>query len=232
MKTNHFNWSNLFKEKNPGEFLAGDGTLWGEGQGPDNPGRIEWLKIGNQIRNTTTNSKKIKIGELGFGAAIDFQMWKNNGLLKSTPNSTIEYYGLDVTPEFCALAASNHPEMKVTLINGYDIPYHTHFFDCFYMRHVLEHQENYRWQLREVFRVTKENIIINFFIPLSDLDFDEIKYDDIFYHNKLSKKLFYKFCNKYGWEEERTVTHITENSTDQVLILRRIRKPPTCFITT
>jgi len=214
MKNNHFNWDYALEGVNVNEFLSGGTSLWGKNQGFDNVGRQHWLSYVQAL------SRPIKICELGFGGGVDFQLLKDAGEL-----SSIDMYGLDVTMKFCQHAALKFPEIKVTHINGEDIPFADKFFDVFYMRHVLEHQKNYRWQLREAFRVTAKEMVINFFLPLTDAMVDEIKFDNIFYHNQYSKPLFEKFCNKYGWEivsDTNHVTHIDDvEYTDEVVILRR-----------
>jgi len=214
MKSNHFNWSYLFEDSSVDSFLKEE-RHWGQGQGPDNPGRQAWL---NRVKAL---SRPAIIGELGPGIGVDYGLLQDSGLL-----SGITYHALDVTPEFCVHLAKTYPDLKVTNINGYDIPFTDCYFDVFYMRHVLEHQENYRWQLREIFRVTRNEIFINFFLPLTESPADNIKFDNIFYHNQYSKTLFEKFCSKYGWviNSDTTNTTIIDDVeySDEIVVLYKV----------
>jgi len=218
MKTSHFNWDYAVENTNVEDFLSGGESLWGYNQGFENEGRQHWLRYLKAFPKPADS--KLKVCELGFGAGVDLQLLKESGQLQY-----IEMYGVDVTTKFCQHAALKFPEIKVTQINGYDIPFPDKFFDVLYMRHVLEHQENYRWQLREAFRVTSKELFINFFIPLTSEPVDEIVFDNIFYHNKYSRKLLETFCDKYGWEITNTHTYVKRKDeadyVDQVVVLRR-----------
>ena len=215
MKTSHFNWDYAVESTNVEDFLSGGESLWGTNQGFDNEGRQQWLRYVQALEPGT------KVCELGFGAGVDFQLLKDAGQL-----SKLTMHGLDVTAKFCQHAALKFPEVTITHINGYDIPFPDKYFDVFYMRHVLEHQENYRWQLREAFRVTAKEMVINFFISLTNEPVDEICFDNIFYHNKYSRALFSSFCNRYGWDFAESTVHVMRKDetdyVDQFVLLRRL----------
>lgn len=214
MKNRGYNWSYLFEDSAVDGFLKDD-RLWGQAQDASNPGRQAWL------RHVTNTPKPVIVGELGPGIGTDYKLVSDNADM-----SGVTYHALDVTPEFCTHLAKTYPNLKVTLVDGYNLPFTSQYFDLFYMRHVLEHQENYRWQLREVFRVTSKEIFITFFLPLTGEPVDEISFDNVFYHNKYSFSLFEKFCNKYKWGVAESTNYVSKvgdvDYTDQVVILRRI----------
>lgn len=220
MKNTGFNWSNLFEDATPEKFLQEHG-LWGEGQGLDNPGRMFWIEyITKKIKDVTFyNMEQFRFLEIGFGSGADYLNMDQHNLLD---DPYIHYYGADVTPEFCQLAAKNMPKAKaITLINGTELPYEDNFFSIVYMRHVLEHQSNYRWLMRECFRICSDEIFINFFLPPTANETDDIHFDNVFYHNRYSKKLFINFCNKYNfklWDEK---IFKRSNSTDNIYVLKK-----------
>lgn len=214
------NWSSLFEDKSPEEFLKSE-DQWGAGQHKDNPGRQFFINyLEEQVNNF--NFKVLgtyRMLEIGFGSGIDYELIDETGLLNL---SYFNYFGADVTPEFCQLGAQTMPKaVAITLIDGYALPYTDGFFDLVYMRHVLEHQENYRFLMKEVFRVCKKQIIVNFFIPPTEKEVDEIFYDNVFYHNVYSKKLLISFVNKYKWKLAEEHMFRKPESTDNILIFEK-----------
>lgn len=216
------NWQYLFEDKEIKNFLN-DGGLWGEGQGPSNQGRIAWIDFLKKFYKDTGKTP-IKILEIGFGAAIDFQTMEKEHLLR--PDGPYEFTGADVTPQFIEFAARNFPKLNPILIDASTTPFEDKYFHITYARHVLEHQQNYRFLLREMFRITSDRVFLNLFLPLvPNTDLDSIHYDNVFYHNRYSRNLFEKFITKRGWciaEENLYKNHVKEgvDTTDHTIVLR------------
>lgn len=209
----HFSWDRLLENKNLEDFLASQ-ELWGENQGVENPGRVTWRKY---LKRKISN-QKVRLLEIGFGAGIDYGALEKEGILDA---DKVEYFGADVTQKFVEYARKNLPKMKPYLIDGYSLPFEDKYFDLVYIRHVLEHQTHYRQLLSEVLRVSKDEVFIIFFIELSEDASDKISFDDTWYHNTYSRKLFYTFVQERGFGIQELATFRKNRKTDQIVILTR-----------
>jgi len=215
---NGFSWSAALEGENINDFLTAD-NFWGEGQEPENPGRQYWLNfVAEEVAKFNFKGQQIfRVLEIGFGLGVDYTNLDLAGLLEL---KYVEYYGAEVTPEFHQLGIKNMPKAKaLVLVDGETLPYTTSFFDVVYMRHILEHQRDYHPLMREVFRVCKSMVFINFFIPLTENDTDEIKFDNVFYHNTYSKSLFTTSINTYGWKIIDEKIYKRDNSVDNIIVL-------------
>lgn len=205
------NWKYLFPtEKDVEQFLSGGTSLWGTGQGYDNQGRQRYYQYVSKL------PKNSSILEIGFGQSMDYVYLKKEGMLDN------KYYtGLDVTESFVKHANNKLGWKEAYKFDGLTIPYNDKYFDYTYTRHVWEHQPHYSTLLKEVFRVTKKEIFINWFIPPENIEDDEIHFEDkVFFHNKYSKAKLLKFIGDNNWSLKEQQLFKTDNSTDHIWVLQ------------
>lgn len=114
------------------------------------------------------------------------------GLKEAFPD--VEYTGLDVTPKLVKF--NQDRGINCVLGSLEDIPFDDDSFDVSVSRHVVEHMSQIEKPLDELVRVTKNQIIMCFFIdPLENTTFQHaIKLDDAgtlseCHHNKYSSTL-------------------------------------------
>lgn len=206
-----FNWKYLFEtEESVADFLSGEGSLWGGNQGYENQGRQRYYQY---VANLPENSN---ILEVGFAQGLDREyLRKENQLTNKT------YTGLDITESFVKYANNKLNWINAYKYDGLIIPYVNNYFDYSYLRHVFEHQNHYAALLKEVFRVTKNEIFINFFIPPEDNAEDKIEFDGYFYHNLYSRPKLKKFIQEYGWSVKEEQIFKTSNYTDNIWVLSK-----------
>lgn len=125
--------------------------------------------------------------DAGCGACPEYY-----GLKEAFPEA--EYTGLDVTPKLVKF----NQEKGINCVHGSleDIPFDEDTFDVSLSRHVVEHMSQIEKPLDELIRVTKNMVIMCFFIdPLENTTFNHIiKLDDAgtlseCHHNKYSSTL-------------------------------------------
>ena len=212
---NHFNWDKLMADRKVEDFLASD-DLWGDHQDMDTPGRRVW----RDYLRARLGQGGVRLLEIGFGAGIDYRGLEREGLVD---HPGLDYYGADVTRKFVAHAQRHYSHMKPHLIDGYRLPFPDGFFDVVYMRHVLEHQTHYDALLAEMLRVSRGEVFVIFFIPLSDAPDDRITFDGTWYNNEYSRLRFDQFVASQGYvgEEIARFHFDTGYADDQLMILRR-----------
>ena len=218
---NHFNWDKLMADRRVEDFLASD-DLWGDHQDMDTPGRKVWR---DYLRRRLSDGQGVRLLEIGFGAGIDYRGLERDGLLDSPG---LDYYGADVTHKFVEHATAHYTKMKPHLIDGYKLPFPDGFFDVVYMRHVLEHQTHYASLLEEMLRVSRGEVFVIFFIPLTQSPDDQINFDGTWHNNHYSRLRFDQFIAERGWTgEEIARFHFdTGYADDQLMVLRRVAKQP------
>jgi ubiquinone/menaquinone biosynthesis C-methylase UbiE len=68
--------------------------------------------------------------------------------------------GVDVVPEFIAVARKNHPSMEFLVSPAEDLPFTEETFDLVVLLSVLEHVQDWRRSLREATRVLKDEGVL------------------------------------------------------------------------
>lgn len=220
----HFNWDKLMADRRVEDFLASD-DLWGDHQDMDTPGRKVWR---DYLRRRLTDGQGVRLLEIGFGAGIDYRGLQRDGLLDEPG---LDYYGADVTHKFVEHATAHYTKMKPHLIDGYKLPFPDGFFDVVYMRHVLEHQTHYAALLDEMLRVSRGEVFVIFFIPLTQSPDDQINFDGTWHNNHYSRLRFDQFIAERGWTADEIARfHFdTGYADDQLMVLRRVAKQPQQF---
>ncbi len=129
----------------------------------------------------------------------------------------IEYFGMDVTPKLVQRALKLGINVKEANIES--IPSENSSFDCSYARHILEHLPYYQKAISELIRVSKNEVIIIFFIKSTKKNdhIDLSKVDNsLLYHNHYNIEKIEKFILSNSkvlsteWEnlEKESILHI------------------------
>ena len=176
--------------------LLREGGIWGEGQYIDNAGRE---KIRDLIKQASAQGK-IKVLDVGCGTGIEYEGYKKYNL-------RIDYTGLDAIEDVLIGGRKRNPEAKFYLGDAESLPFEDNSYDFVVARHLLEHLSNYEKALKELYRVSRKYIILDFFITPTDQK-DDIKmhYFKIpgtfrwfkAYQNLYNKRRLIKFINKSG----------------------------------
>lgn len=119
--------------------------------------------------------------DCGCATCIDYEHFQER-------NADIEYYGIDLTPEFVEGARKLYPEANVQLGSITDISFGDRAIDTVYCRNVLEHlPPGGIWKaLTEMWRVANMQIIVSFFMRPS-LEASAFEQDgNGFYNNRYS----------------------------------------------
>lgn len=119
----------------------------------------------------------------------------------------IVYFGIDSCADLVNLAKSNgiprviHGDLEC-------LPLEDSAVDVVYIRHVLEHLENYETAITQAVRVARREVLINWFIPCTDGP-EELKYDPELNlrHNRYNRLMLEKFLSslpkveKFFWSD-------------------------------
>jgi ubiquinone/menaquinone biosynthesis C-methylase UbiE len=119
--------------------------------------------VAKRIKLLITEHEHKQILEIGFGNGSEFE--RLHCFFKKTG---CKYTGLDITHKFVKFAKKKYPEG--TFLNGdcRRMRFKNKQFDLTFMFHVLEHQRNLSQlseALLEIFRVTKQHVLIVWFLP-------------------------------------------------------------------
>jgi len=211
----HFSWDKLVADRDPKDFLVKP-ELWGTGQGPENDSRQFFKSVVRKLAK-----RKIELLEVGFGSGIDFSIIKKDIGLEN-----ILYHGADVTKAFVESAKENLQGLIPVLADAKTLPYVGELFDLVYTRHTLEHQNDYRPLLAEIFRVTKVYALVVLFIPLTNKEYDFLEFDGTWFHNHYSYPMFVDFAAAHGFElykkEAWTKFFDREKYSEEAYLLRRV----------
>ena len=118
----------------------------------------EWRIVGakDKVKNITElcNDKYDKIIEVGAGDGSILLMLNEKGFAN-------EYYAVEISDSAIEQIKkrSINPLIEVKKFDGYKIPYPDNFFDLAILSHVLEHVEYPRTILRELKRISKQQLI-------------------------------------------------------------------------
>ena len=188
------------------------------GNGPDHPSQLYTIK------------KYVKPGmsflDYGMGSATTLE-----ALLKEKID--VKYKGLDIIPKNVAWCKENWPQGEFAVnptIHKIDEPDKS--WDVVYSRHVVDHMQDFEGSMNEHCRVSKNLVLVVFWVPMSEKDEHEIKhivdqgkiYEDE-YTNSYSRKKVMEWIEskKPEWEllELTEEVGVEVKGHDWVLCLRR-----------
>jgi len=136
--------------------------------------------------------------DVGAGLCDDYDGFKRDG-------KDIFYTAADFTDKF--FYDSNRRGINIVKANCDNLPYVDLFFDVAYCRHLVEHLPYYDKTLDEMIRVSRKEVVVTFFLPVRDVEDDEIRVIDHLNHNIYSKPKIEKFLDKHDrvvrwkWED-------------------------------
>lgn len=111
---------------------------------------------------------------------------------------SIYYQGIDISPRLVAFAQEKNINIIQASIE--EIPFEDQSFDVSYERHALEHLPSYEKAVSELIRVARYEVIIVFFLPLSNKDDDKLHsmlfHGNLLYHHHMNKSKFLNFVKR------------------------------------
>lgn len=141
-----------------------------------------------ETRSHIANRGYKSVLDVGAGVCSEYFGFRQEGY-------EIEYTATDITPKFVEYATSKGITAVVAPLDP--MPFEDSTFDCCICLDVLNHQVDPRPALREMIRVTKEEVIVSFFKPFEkDAVFNE------HYHGK-----YITYSTPTGMIEERSVQY-------------------------
>jgi len=152
-KDNH----DFFTQEHIASFLRNHNT------GVNNLGR-------HRLASLVRSYKNPSVLDVACGTCVNWEVFKNT-------NVECTYIGLDRTEKMLAHARTLYGN-EIYLRKGFiqALPFEDESVDIVIARHILEHLgEGYEKAIREVLRVASQEVILVFFVDLSDSDTDVIK---------------------------------------------------------
>lgn len=113
------------------------------------------------LRLSRHHFKKISILDIGCGAGNYYAGIKESGL-----SSFLDYTGIDIAEKNIAICKNLYRDGAFEVGNIYDLKFADNAFDIVLIGHVFEHLDPrfLKHALHETLRVTREKVIINFFL--------------------------------------------------------------------
>lgn len=99
--------------------------------------------------------------EVACGPGIEYGGINKAGL-------QVRYVGVDITPTMIAICQRNYPGITFQVAGVDSLPFPDSSFDTVFAKDLFEHLPGYETGLREMFRVTKRQVLIYFFLPLTE----------------------------------------------------------------
>lgn len=159
--------------------------------------------------------------DVGCGGAPEYY-----GLKKI--NKSIEYTGMDITPELVSLNTKNN--IKCVVGSANDIPFDDSSFDVVHSRHVIEHMEDFKKPMTEFIRVAKKCVLISFFLgpdyrlntdwipKKSKISLDNKGSNGEIYHNRYSRYEIKKLLKRHDKVKNFDYIELTNHSTNLLKI--------------
>ena len=131
------------------------------------------------------------------------------------------YVGADSNHKALAQALENLSDRAASFtLNDLDtLPYADKFFDVTVTKDVIEHVRTFEPIMQSLFRVTKEFIIVSFFIKLHDGEPVIHQTKDGYYLNRYNRQAFYDFAKTCGFMLKGTL--YADNNDNEVLLFKR-----------
>ncbi|OPH48672.1 hypothetical protein BC351_09480 [Paenibacillus ferrarius] len=97
--------------------------------------------------------------EVGCGPGVDYV-----GASQTRPS--IDYTGVDITPQMIEHCQRLYPHGKFQLADIYSLPFADNTFELVYCKDVLNHLDTWEKGFEELHRVSQKYILVNFFYGL------------------------------------------------------------------
>ena len=121
---------------------------------------IRWK---SKLRKHIIDKKHKSILDCGAGVFSEYFGFKND-------KYKIKYTATEITKKFINFGKKNNIKVDNYLIN--DLKYNDNSYDCIICYDVLNHQIDYKKEIKELIRVSSKEVIISFFKPFEeDQDF-------------------------------------------------------------
>ena len=95
--------------------------------------------------------------DVGCSVGLDYKMYRDQKV-------KIDYHGIDITPEFIALAKKEFPNVDFRVGKGQALPFDDESFELVTCKDVLEHVNDPENVIKELVRVSKSDVILSWFI--------------------------------------------------------------------
>lgn len=169
-----------------------------------------------EIRRLLRELEARSLLDAGCGPATELTGYEESAL-------RIDYTGIDGSQRMLLRARQRHP--GATFIRGSlgELPFADQSFDVVLLKHILEHQTDYRPLVRDAVRVSRRAVIINHFHRLLPLPWNVMLKDRRgFNNNWYARSKFEKFCNTLPvarHDHYRTIG--TAKQTAEIYVLHR-----------
>jgi ubiquinone/menaquinone biosynthesis C-methylase UbiE len=160
-------------------------------RGIDDPSR-------KYVRDYIISKQPESVLDVAAGLCEDY-----DGLKRDAPN--ILYTAIDFTDQFVQYGKDRG--INIIKADCDNLPFRGGTIDIVYCRHLIEHLHYYAETINEMIRVSRNEVIVTFFLPAIDKEEDEIRIVDSLNHNFYSKKKMESFLlsNKkvkdFRWED-------------------------------
>jgi ubiquinone/menaquinone biosynthesis C-methylase UbiE len=114
-----------------------------------------------EIRKTLKKLGVKSVLDVGCGPGVDYEGYKKAGL-------NLDYVGIDITPKMIEVCKEKFPEAKFHVGDIYNLRFPDASFDAVVCKDVLCHLPEYDSALQELYRVSKDVVIIGLFIPMDE----------------------------------------------------------------
>ncbi len=180
-----------------------------------------------------------KIGQQDTRDALEAYILEHSGpatrVLDAGCNTSVEgyrlfrknfpgvYHGVDSNLKALQFAMQNNVGNTVTyqLADIADIQYPDAYFDIVFSKDVIEHAEHYRDILPELCRLSRDHFILAFFIKPEDEPDDIQPHEDGYFLNRYDRRELLDLVKQCGFGRPE---QIFENSTDEILVFRRVKR--------
>lgn len=116
--------------------------------------------------------------EVGCGPGVDYA-----GAIATLPH--INYTGVDMTQNMVDYCKATYPSGKFVVGDIHQLPFQERQFELVYCKDVLNHLDDWRTGLNELYRVSSKYVLINFFYGLGKVTFKGLEHHDGFINHWL-----------------------------------------------
>lgn len=176
---------------------------------PNDPERIE-------IRRILAALGPLTLLDAGCGPGTELVGYKQDAL-------HVRYTGLDGSHRMLQLVRQKHPDATFVRGSLEQLPFAEGGYDVVLLKHVLEHQPDYRNTVRQAVRVARQAVVINFFHKPLPVPFDiHLKDRRGFWNNWYSRSKFEAYLRTLplvSFEKLRTTG--TAGQTAEIYVLKK-----------